>query len=168
MDTLHLVIKLADGTVGVRPVVLAPCEADADRSVQTFELSFSSSPTFVREKLVLVGSSGHIQVDATSDGARQAGFTVALTKASVPEKQSMFFESNGVQKVNHSIFGLLRGTLLTSAFSLAAGGRVLCRRAPGDGVSRRVGASQRASRDEGCYVHSRGHRIRWSPAAALE
>lgn len=63
---------------------------------QTFEISFASSPTHVREELILVGALGHVKVTATSDGARQAGFTVELSGT---EKQSMFFESNGVEKV---------------------------------------------------------------------
>lgn len=67
------------------------------RASQTFEISFASSPTHVREELVLVGATGHIRVMATSDGARQAGFTVELAAS---EQQTMVFKSNGVEKVS--------------------------------------------------------------------
>ncbi|KAK4705383.1 hypothetical protein P7C70_g826, partial [Phenoliferia sp. Uapishka_3] len=78
-DTLHSIIKTEDGAVG------------------TFEISFASSSTHVREELTLVGSTGHIKVSAITAGARQAGFTVDLVGA---QTQSMFFESRGVEKAS--------------------------------------------------------------------
>jgi hypothetical protein len=61
-------------------------------------LSFASSATNVREELVVVGTEGHVKVAATSDGARQAGFTVDVVKSASPSKpESKFFEAKGVE-----------------------------------------------------------------------
>ncbi|KAL8290202.1 hypothetical protein RQP46_003141 [Phenoliferia psychrophenolica] len=102
-DTLHSIIKTADGAVG------------------TFEISFASSPTHVREELVLVGETGHVKVTATSDGARQAGFTVELNGAT--KKQSMFFEANGVEKAIECFVDALQGTASADALTRASAPR---------------------------------------------
>ncbi|KAI5476177.1 hypothetical protein MNV49_000338 [Pseudohyphozyma bogoriensis] len=79
-DTVQSVMKCADGALG------------------TYELSFGSSKTNVREILHVTGSQGHLRLVSISDGARSSGYAVEVYTESgdTPSSRSEF-ESDGVE-----------------------------------------------------------------------